>query len=288
MPPNIYYIFSMKKISNWANHFLTAIAAISALTSLITWLFNIKMPETYTSWIYLGCIFTICIWYSHLQCKRKNRISLKFSPKLEVNIAKGDLFDNNHHGIIVIPVNEYFDTIVDDCIISSRTIHGQFINRYFNHNVSDLDNIISKSLKEQRFKSNPQRKRGKVKKYPLGTCANVPYGKDIYVLAALTHFDENNNTNISPSEFKDVLYSLFQHLEKTANMRPVYMPLIGSGQSRFPKSPQRILFSILECLELMPLSLPAGINIIIHQQTSKNINLRLIENFCNEILINSH
>lgn len=279
----------MREVSNLANHFLTAIAAFSALFSLITWLFNLKISDnSIFSWLFLGGILIICLVYSFFQCKQKNNISLILGPKFRVNILKGDLFDNSHHGIIVIPVNEYFDTIVDDCIISSKTIHGQFIIKYFNHNISDLDNAISKSLSNKKYDLNDQRKRGKKRIYPLGTCADIICGQDLYVLVSLTHFNKTNNTDITLLEFNDVIYSLCQHLEEIANMRPIYMPLIGAGQSKIFKSPQRILFSILEHLELIPFSFPAGINIIIHQTPFKEIDLRLIERCYNEVIINSH
>lgn len=58
-----------------------------------------------------------------------SKINLKISNKIDLNIYYDDLFNQNGI-IIIIPVNEYFDTLVDERIISSSTVHGQFIKKY--------------------------------------------------------------------------------------------------------------------------------------------------------------
>lgn len=63
-----------------------------------------------------------------------NGIKIKIRG-ISVSIKQGNIFDAN--GWKVIPFNEYFDTIVDDVIVSSTTLNGIFINDY----VSDIKKL---------------------------------------------------------------------------------------------------------------------------------------------------
>ena len=135
---------------------------------------------------------------------------------------------------------------------------------------------------------NNQRKNGgKNKKYALGTCAKIRDGKNCYILLAMTHFDKDDHAYIDTHEFKDVIYNLSICLNKNANSRPIYMPLMGTGQSGIKKPAQRILLFTLTCFEFMNSnSLPQGLNIIIHSSMMKNVNLNLIEEYYNNKLLN--
>ncbi|SCN47164.1 hypothetical protein BAZMOX_82608_1 [methanotrophic endosymbiont of Bathymodiolus azoricus (Menez Gwen)] len=66
--------------------------------------------------------------YTLYATRSKRKIELSLSDKVKAKIFFGDLFKSN--GIIVIPFNECFDTIVDDKIISSKTLHGKFIQSF--------------------------------------------------------------------------------------------------------------------------------------------------------------
>ena len=68
---------------------------------------------------------TICTLVEFLNRKCTFRIR----NNLKINIFYGDLFEQK--GNIIIPVNEYFDTIVDDKIIAEKTLHGQFVKKIF-------------------------------------------------------------------------------------------------------------------------------------------------------------
>lgn len=69
-------------------------------------------------------------------------------PQLQVTVKEGDVL--KERGIIVIPVNNYFDTIVDDVIISKKSVHGQFVLQYLaeNPDVKLLNKLISDDLKK--------------------------------------------------------------------------------------------------------------------------------------------
>ncbi|HGY9292822.1 TPA: macro domain-containing protein, partial [Escherichia coli] len=58
-----------------------------------------------------------------------------------VTVKAGDLFRQD--GFKVIAFNEYFDTQVDDVIISHNSLNGLYIDNYLAGSVSDLDHRIS-------------------------------------------------------------------------------------------------------------------------------------------------
>lgn len=257
---------------------MSALAALSAIATLIAFIFNWNtnyFPE-YVSFSLLIVILLICCWYAHFQTKKKEEIMLAIHPKLNIRIAHGSLF--NCKGMLVIPVNEYFDTIVDDEIIARKTVHGTFINTYFYNRINELDKKISSSLKGKAFIYDDKRIIGKKKKYPLGTCAEVYDGENAYILLAFTHFDKDNHAYVETTEIKEIICALCKYVEVHANCRPIYMPLIGTGQSGIRKSAQRILLFILDCIEFMcPISLPSGLHIIINQPTFTKLDLFQIE-----------
>ena len=62
-----------------------------------------------------------------------------------MNIKIGDIF--KEEGMKVIPVNEYFDTEVDNVIISQTTLHGMYIKEYLKYNnIESLNSKIEESL----------------------------------------------------------------------------------------------------------------------------------------------
>ena len=65
---------------------------------------------------------------------------------LKLTISEGDLFAQE--GIILIPVNEYFDVHVGDGIIDPGSIHGLFIRKYFLGKEQELKQLIQDYLSE--------------------------------------------------------------------------------------------------------------------------------------------
>ena len=58
----------------------------------------------------------------------------------KIVIKFGDLFAEN--GLKTITFNEFFDTQVDDVLISSRTLNGIFLNKQKEH-IAEIEKVIS-------------------------------------------------------------------------------------------------------------------------------------------------
>ncbi|WP_059369103.1 macro domain-containing protein [Treponema endosymbiont of Eucomonympha sp.] len=170
--------------------------------------------------------------------KAKKGVTVKIHG-ITVNVKQGDIFKAN--GWKIIAFNEYFDTIVDDKIIAHNTLNGIFIDNYI-ENIDDLQQSItsendSSSLIKRQTKNNRW-------VYPLGRI--IPY-KD-YMLLALTHFDEQNRAHLSQKDYEDCLRFMWKEICRVYANQPVFLPLLGSGITRFDGTPHKSKFDLLKCM----------------------------------------
>lgn len=260
-------------------HFLDAVGTLSAFATLIAFVGPWKSPE-YSSFgclILIGIIVLISLTYTDFQIQTIRSLTILMRPQLQVTVKEGDVL--KERGIIVIPVNNYFDTIVDDVIISKKSVHGQFVLQYLaeNPDVEQLNKLISDDLKKRCHCSTPtNRTVGNTASWALGCCADIEWKGNIYVLFAFTNFDNENHASIHPAQVPNVLSKLTKHLSEIETDKPIYMPLFSTGLSRLGKSHKRTLLFLLDCIEYMSVEsvkIPAGVTIDIKSLRKTDINL---------------
>ena len=146
-----------------------SISIISTIISFV--LIFVSVPDNWKIKTACAVILTgILIWIYIHKWKQANKlqyVSMKIN-KTNVTVKYGDIFEEE--GLKVIAFNEYFDTIVDDEIISRNSLNGIFINSYVS-SVEELDNAIStdEHLKECILTTNVDRVKGKQIRYKLGS-----------------------------------------------------------------------------------------------------------------------
>lgn len=230
--------------------------------------------------LYFSLLILFDIIIAILRSLPRNNIQLKITETINCNIFFGDLFKQEE--IIVIPVNEYFDTIVDDRIISSKTLHGIFVKNIFGGDEENLKNQIKKSLIGIEPIETNNKKEGNTHKYELGTVAKVEKSGKTYYLVALTRFNENNRAEITKKEYQEVIHSLFDYAHQYSQGKKLSIPLIGGGHSGIKLSKQNILEFLLFSLQLNDdLTFTGDINIILYNSIKKDINLNKLEYFYN-------
>lgn len=165
----------------------------------------------------------------------KHSVYLHFGDLLNNNIVKNDNSEKKH---IVINVNRCFDTIVNNELISEKTLHGK-IFRYFydekKYTEKTLQTAINKVLNGFNY-CNVQKEdkpQGNLKRYEIGTVVKIEDSKtkDYYLLAMST-FDKNLNAHTSKQDFVLAIQRLIEYCDKNSQGFPVFMPLLGSGLSR--------------------------------------------------------
>lgn len=270
------------KIKIFIKSFFVCLGVISAVFTIVGLIWATKIStfiieHQYSQWYISITILVIALLYASIKIRKKKKLSLNITKKLHATVYYGDLFKAS--GIIVIPVNEYFDTIVDDKIISSNTLHGKFIKSFFKNNESELKEHISKSLsKISPLSTNMNRRQGNRKRYPLGTVAIVKKEGKTFFLLALTRFNDNHRAELTKSEYQRVIMDLFDFTEQHSQGFKINIPLIGSGHSGVELSEQKLLEFLLFSMTLNDkLTLLNGIDIILYKDVKDKMDLNKID-----------
>lgn len=275
----------MRKTSILLKNSLMAFGIISSMVTVLWAIFPKDLPDFVAKcpWLIFGVLVLISICYGLITVRNKNKITLSLTPKVKAKIYEGDLLAQN--GIIVIPVNDYFDTIVDNKIISENTLHGMFIKRFFGGDEKNLRSQITKVLSTVTPASvNTTRKTGNKKRYPLGTVVEVTKDERVFYLVALTRFNDNHRAEIKNTEYQQVLCSLFSYIHQFSQGRKVSLPLMGSGHSGVNLSKQKLLEFLLFSIAMNDnLTLIDGIDIVLHSSNKNEINLTMTEILFNSI-----
>ena len=130
----------------YLKNLVASIALLSGIATLGMVFLSAKVTEWVRDyeWYYIIGFILFNLFMAGLMSISKKQICLKLNHNTTAHIFVGDLFSQN--GIIVIPVNEYFDTLVGENVVSEDTLHGKFINQYFADNISELDNKMNLAL----------------------------------------------------------------------------------------------------------------------------------------------
>lgn len=225
----------------------------------------------------IGLIFfaILCVIFCFM-LKRANCIQEKV---LVINHTKfivkfGDIFSET--GLKTIAFNEYFDTVVDEKIISSNTINGKFLNDNV-VDIAQLDRIIESDVecKKNIISVNDIRPRGKKAKYKLGTAVRF----NDYIIVAFSRFDEHDCAYLSLADYLSCLANYWSEVNRIYNGENVVLPLLGTGITRLmcgnSISCQEALEIIVQTFEYSNLSFTHDfqITLVLPEKFRNDINL---------------
>ena len=213
----------------------------------------------------------------YIYARTLSKVNIKIN-KVSITVKFSDLFREN--GVKVIPVNEYFDTQVDDQVIAASTLHGKYIKQYYSgiESIRTLDDEINLKLKGIKYMENENRVMGKTKKFPIGTAIEV---KNKYILTAFTKFDDRNKAYLNADDYVLFLHRFWDEIDRLNNGRIVNVPLIGTGQSRIIPtfSEQDYLEQLIYSIKTSSIaSTRCKINIIIHESMKDEISIFKLKN----------
>lgn len=184
--------------------------------------------------------------------------------------------------IVVVNVNTAFDTIVDPPevhkpLVSARTVHGQWIEQMVKRGVS-LDNLnieIKKSLVEQRIVPSTvhNKDRGNADIYPRGTIALYQYKNTTFYLLALSEFDEKNNAQNTQEELRKTILKLIEFIGNYSQGYDVYIPVMGSGNSRTGIDDQTALELLSSNLKLNRNNLRGKISVVVYEGNRDKVTI---------------
>lgn len=224
-------------------------------------------------WIFL-CVLVatylaIWIWAANL-----NHIEISVEGSA-VTIKVGDIFAER--GFKAIAFNEYFDTQVDNRVISESSINGLFINKHLDAPVSELDRHIDSYAFNagEVLEENVNRIAGKKQRYQIGSIC--VYGD--FLLTAFSKFDDNNRAQMTMPEYLEFLINFWDRVNNVYAQRSVATPIFGSGITRIKGhkniADEDLLKIMLWTFRIseMRFKYPAKLTIVIHKSKIDHINL---------------
>jgi hypothetical protein len=273
-------IFDRRVIEN----FLKITAVISTALSLIVIFFDIpKECKHIYGWFFLVTLVLVYIgiwvWSNKLT---KIDINIEGS---DVTIKVGDIFQEP--GLRVIAFNEYFDTQVDNKIISEVSLNGIYIKDYLDIPANELDKHIQDYgfEKDEIIGANEDRKLGKKLRYTVGSICIYKN----YLLTAFSKFDESNKAVITMPEYLEFLINFWDKVNNVYAQKSVSTPIFGAGITRIKGhkniSDEDLLKIMLWTFRIseMRFKHPAKLTVIIHKENIDKINLLDIKSARNGI-----
>ena len=192
-----------------------------------------------------------------------------------IDIKFGDIFEQQ--GCTVISVNEFFDSEIGK-IVSPNSLHGKLIQNII-QDKNKFDTFVNESLSKISGES-IVRSEGKNVKYPLGTTAEIDFGRTKYFLLAFCK--TNIDTLKAYTHVSDMwiaLEGLWKSVRDCSNGCNTNLALLGHGLSGVGLPPtqllQIILMSILKAVKQNEIG--CDISIIIHPSLYEDINLDLVK-----------
>jgi hypothetical protein len=273
-------IFDRRVIEN----FLKITAVISTALSLIVIFFDIpKECKHIYGWVFLVTLVLvyvgIWVWSNKLT---KIDINIEGS---DVTIKVGDIFQEP--GLRAIAFNEYFDTQVDNRIISEGSLNGIYIKDYLDIPANELDKHIQDYgfEKDEIIGVNEDRKLGKKLRYTVGSICIYKN----YLLTAFSKFDESNKAVITMPEYLEFLINFWDKVNNVYAQKSVSTPIFGSGITRIKGhkniSDEDLLKIMLWTFRIseMRFKHPAKLTVIVHKDKIDKINLLDIKSARNGI-----
>lgn len=245
-------------------------AALSTLLLFVDLPDGFKMLSLIAFAVVLSAIYIgVWIWSNQL-----NHVEINIEGT-SVTIKVGDIF--MQPGLKAIAFNEYFDTQVDNQIISDASLNGIFLKKYLDIAATDLD----KNIEDFRFEpdeiigQSEGRLNGKLRKYRLGTI----FVHNDYLLTAMSKFDDSNRAVLTMPEYLEFLIRFWDRVNKIYAQKSVVTPVFGSGITRIKGhkniSDEDLLKIMLWTFRIseMRFKYPANLSIIIHKDKIEQINL---------------
>ena len=227
-------IFNKQLLKKYKDIFKVFLEIIGALLSIYEFI-NLFFPDilngiklNYVAFIIIILIIiNISIIFNFPKLKRTFNIK---NRDIRITIVVGDIFKQK--GSMIIPTNTTFDTCMEGEFISSKSIQGQFQNKFFKNNLTSLDNMISSSLKETKIKEeiNDGRKT-KIKRYNCGTVAKIIHNKKKYYFLAIADVNKVGSPNAKYDNIIESLQGLWSFLGENKHIESLVIPIIGTGRA---------------------------------------------------------
>lgn len=283
---NLNYI--AKQATKWTGGVFALLGLASTFVSLSDILdsnlsfwgrFLISVSILASVWI---VAFICCAIY--LRCKRRIEV-FEVNSGHHVYVQYGDIFSEDEvlepdkRRNIVIPVNRCFDTLIDDDLISSRSLHGIAMRKIYGYGVYDrksLNDQIQVSLSQQKNRTesldSQEKRKGNLWRYPVGCVSEIQVTPQCtFFFLGLTTLDKDLKASVTDVDYVISLIKLLEFCNTRSQGFPVVIPLIGGGLSRTAKSERDILEYIVKLIKLNKNLVNCDIHIVVRENGKGSI-----------------
>ena len=188
---------------------------------------SVNLPVLYLS-ILISAIISFYISFPKNYFKKHYKGS-----NTSITLKVGNLLEEKCN--IVIGSSDYFDTHTDPN--AQISLKYQIINKFFNKNIEQVDDLIQKSLYDQKIYGNydSQKPFGKNHQFPIGTVAILPFENRkifILVISKIVYNNQSKFTESDPNLLNLALNQFWEKLNSEGRMKEISIPVLGSGLAK--------------------------------------------------------
>lgn len=261
---------------DWKAICRAVLAAMGALwTALEILAFWVKISSSGRTYL-LPVFLLLSVGIGLVVGRRPNQVTFTVpGTDTKFALAVGNLFETD--GSKAIAVNEFFDTSLPRHV-SPNSLHGQFLQRYFQHREGDARSAFDQALPDEGFVV-VERTTGARRRYPKGTTIVLELGSDRFLLVALTETNvETLQASADADDLRVALNGLWDAARQYCQGAPLAVPLIGSGLARIGLPSRQLLDTLIASAVLATRAskVTNEIKVVLSQQVIEDVDLREI------------
>ena len=248
---SLRHYFSLVKYgflsSGWwrgfGKHLLASFGALWLVVKIVSYFDkDVKLLLSTKGWWFFGLGLVVTCFLS--RPKKVFCYQLK-DRDVTIEIRIADAFEIS--GDLVVPTNTTFDTDLEGRIPKAHSIQGEFTRRYYNSEVSHLDLDIDRELtnEDYHYEEQTERKRGKKRRYPIGTVIQLKKSDRLFYLVANTHINDAGVASTTINNLRESLAKLWYYISEKGAKGDIVVPLLGTGKARLGDKREDIFLEII-------------------------------------------
>jgi len=203
-----------------------------------------------------------------------------------VYVMYGDLFSEKivsrsvARRNICFAVNRCFDTVIDDHLIASASVHGVAMSGLYKkgtYTPKSLNKVIQEAISPAaRFEmlTKQQKPQGNLKRYEVGTAVDISISDRIhYFMVGLCGLNQDLKAETSREEYCMAIQRLIEFCDIHAQGQPVLLPIIGGFLSRTGQSEKDLLKYIIYCFMINKDRINQDVYIVVRESAKDTVSI---------------
>lgn len=267
-------------------YFVVIWSSLSALSSVyltfVSWE-DMGIAGRFTRILILSGLVLIAIVGAAITVLCRNRKKVFGDINKGTELCYGDIIKigfprKEQRRIVVIPVNRCFDLSCEGNLISRRSIHGQWIEKYIGNDneriqlTKKIQLILSERGEQYELLSKDDKYAGNSRRYRPGTVVELVGNKNItFYLLALSEFDKDLRAHCSEAEFYETLQGLVEYYDIHGMGEDMYCPVMGDHIVRPTRETRDIISLMLSVFRFNRGKIHGTIHVVVYNKMKAEI-----------------